>query len=356
VRTIVWIGLALLLVACGKPEPAAQAVSPAPTFSTQPLAEVAVRRERCVPAAVVGKHEARLSAEVAAKILALPVDVGQTVKKGALVVRLDPRDAELALERAEAALAQVRARHAQAQAQAQRARTLREQNFYSAEALTLKETELTAAAADLRAATAQRDTARHALDKHSLRAPFDGVVRARTGQLGELAAPGTALLTLVSADDLELAAQLQPEDAAAFSSLAATSAAAVSPLVPAVGSMVAPTFVANGAIYPLTLLRVSPALNRESRSLEARFAFRDTAPAAGLEGQLLWDEPGQWLPADLLVRRDGRYGVFIARNGKATFQVLPAAQEGRPVRVDLPPQTAIVIRGRHALQDGQALK
>jgi len=258
-----------------------------------------------------------------------------------VVVRLDPRDAELALERAEATLAQAQARHAQARSQTERARTLREKNFYSAEALTLKETELAAAAADLRAATAQRDTARHALAKHTLRAPFDGVVRARSAQLGELAAPGSVLLTLVSAGELELAAQLQADDA-----------------VPATGHSIppAPTFSVQGKTYDLKLLRISPALNRESRSSEARFAFVGETPPAGLEGRLVWQAPGLWLPADLLVRRDGRYGIFVAREDKAVFHALPQAQEGRPVRVELPADTRIVTQGRHALQDGAALK
>jgi len=331
---------ALLLAACGKEQAAAPAVPPAPTFVVQAVKDVAIHPERSAPAAVVGKNEARISAEVAATIQALPVDVGQTIKRGSVVARLATRDAQLALERAEAARAQAVARHAQAQAQAERARTLREKNFYSAEALTLRETELAAAAADLRAATAQRDTAQHALEKHTLRAPFDAVVRARSGQVGELAAPGTVLLTLVSADTVELAAPLQAADAQRFTS-------AVPP---------APTFQASGMSYPLRLVRISPAVNRDSRSIEARFAFTDGVPPTGTEGRLVWREPAPWLPADLLVRRAGRYGVFVAIDGKARFHPLADAQEGRPALLDLAPETQIVTQGRHALQDGMALK
>ncbi len=330
----------LLLAACGKEQAAAPAVPPAPTFLVQALGEVAIHPERSAPAAVVGKNEARISAEVAAVILALPVDVGQRVRQGAIVARLDSRDAALAQERADAALAQTQARYAQAAAQFKRAQTLREKNFYSAEALTLKETELAAADADLRAARAQRDTARRNVEKHTLVAPFDAVVRARSGQVGEFAAPGTALLTLVSAGEVELAAQLQAADAASHTS-------AVPP---------APTFEANGTSYALKLLRVSPAVNRDSRSIEARFAFKDSAPPAGTEGRLVWREPAPWLPADLLVRRNGRYGIFIAAEGKARFHPLANAQEGRPAALDLPPETQIVTQGRHALQDGVALQ
>jgi RND family efflux transporter MFP subunit len=332
-----WLAL-LLLAGCGKQEAPPVAVPPAPTFALATAGELAIHPERSAPAAVVGKNEARLSAEVTAKILALPVDVGQTVGKGTVVARLDPREAELALERAAAALAQATARYAQAKAQFERARVLREKNFYSAEALTLRETELAAADADRRAATAQLATARHALEKHTLRAPFDAVVRSRGGQVGELATPGTALLTLVSGREVEVAAQLQPRDA---QSLAVSSA---------------PSFAVADERHELKVLRVSPALNRESRSVEARLLFVGAPPAAGTEGRLLWRDTRAHVPADLLVSRAGRLGVFVAEDGKARFHVLPEAQEGRPAPIDLPPETRIVTQGRHALREGMTLQ
>lgn len=337
-QTVPILMAAALLAACGKEAAPPAAVPPAPTFVLKTVAEVAIHPERSAPAAVVGKNEARLSAEVAATIQALPVDAGQTVKRGEVVARLDPRDAELALERAAAAQAQAQARHAQAQAQYARAQTLREKNFYSAEALSLRETELAAAAADLRAATAQRETARRALAKHTLRAPFDAVVRGRSGQVGELAAPGTVLLTLVSNRELELAAQLQPRDAESLQ------------------AAVSPEFETAGGRHELKLLRISPALNRESRSVEARLIFTGPPPAAGSEGRLVWRDPQAHLPAELLVRRAGRYGVFVAAAGKARFHALPQAQEGRPAALDLPAEAQIVTQGRHALQDGMALQ
>ncbi len=339
-KPIFLAGLILfLLSACGDeaaiPPPA---VLPAPTFGVASHAELAIYPERSAPAAVVGRHEARISAEVAATILALPVDVGQRVRRGAVIVRLDARDAELTLERAEAALAQAAARAAQARAQVERARALREKNFISAEALTLRETELAAAAADLRAAVVQRDTARRVLQKHTLVAPFNAVVRARNAQVGELAAPGSVLLTLVSDGDVELSAQLQPRDA---QSLAAASA---------------PIFSYAGQEHALRLLRISPAVNRGARSVEARLAFVDAPPPAGAEGRLLWRDPQAHLPAELLVLRAGRLGVFVDDNGQARFHPLPEAIEGRLAASDLPAEARIVVQGRHALRDGMPLK
>ena len=328
----------VLLSACGDSAapPAATEVAK-PVFTLQRLDELAVHPERQAPAAVIGRHEARISAEVAARVEALPVDVGQRVAKGALLIQLDPRDAQLALERAEAALAQTEARLAQAEGQLQRAQALQARNFYSPEALTLRETERTAAAADVRVARANRDTARRVLEKHHLRAPFAGVVRERQAQLGELASVGSVLLTLVSDGALEVSAQVQGQDVASL------------------GQAGAWVFEAAGQTFPLKLLRISPATNRASRSQEVRFAFIEAAPGIGQSGRLRWHEPGNWLPADVLVRRDGRYGIFVAENGKAKFHALDGASEGRPIAVDLPETTKIVVQGRHALQDGAVL-
>ena len=41
--------------------------------------------------------------------------------------------------------------------------------------------------------------------------------------------------------------------------------------------------------------------------------------------------------------------------GPAMFRPLPGAQEGRPVMVEFPPGTEIIIRGRDRLQDGDAV-
>jgi hypothetical protein len=68
-----------------------------------------------------------------------------------------------------------------------------------------------------------------------------------------------------------------------------------------------------------------------------------------------WRVGSGQLPASLLSRRDGRLGVFLAREGRAHFEPLPAAQEGRPVPVDLPPEALVIVQGQDRLQDGDEL-
>jgi len=58
------------------------------------------------------------------------------------------------------------------------------------------------------------------------------------------------------------------------------------------------------------------------------------------------------LPANLISRRNGVLGVFLLDAGKARFAPLPSAQEGRPVRVELPAASRVITLGRDRLQDG----
>ena len=333
------MSLSLLLAACGeKPAEAPPAAAAPPAVGVLRFAELGFHPEREAPATVLGKNETRIAAETSARVLAIAVDSGDAVKAGQVLVRLDARDAELALARAAAGLAQSVARLAQAEAQTARARSLKEKNFISAEALTLRETELAAAQADVQSARANRDSARRGVEKCTVTAPFSGIVRNRTAQVGELAAPGTPLLTLADTSDLQVVAQVQARDAEGLAGAGKVE------------------FAAAGQTHALTQLRISGAINREARTVEARYRFAGAAPAPGSEGRLLWRDPRPHVPADYILRRNGRYGVFVLEGDKARFHELPQAQEGRPASADFPPELRIVTRGRHALQDAMTVR
>ncbi len=307
------------------------------TVSAKAFAEVAVYPMRDAPASARSLNEAKLSAEVSARVIAIPAEVGQVVPKGTPLIRLDSRDFELAADRADAALKSAQARLELAESQLRRGRELKERNFISQEALNQRETEVEVLRAEVALNRAQRETARRSLEKTTLRAPFRAVVRERLAHVGELAAPGTALIALVDLSRVEVAAQVQVKDVASLQNASEIE------------------FVALGSRHPLKLSRVSPAINPDARNVEVRLAFTGNEAAPGASGRIAWRDTTPHMPPELVVRREGRLGVFVLENRHARFVPLPEAQEGRPAPAELPPDTRIAVDGRHLLTDGQPL-
>lgn len=325
----------LLLIAVALVLPAAQA---APEVASKPLAQVAFYPEREASAQAVALNESRIAAEIAARVEAIPVEVGQTVARGAVVARLDCRDQELSRERAKAALAAARSRLELAEQQLRRARELVAKGFVSKEALEARDSEVEVLRADAAQARVQLATTERAVGKCVLRAPFPAIVRQRLGQVGELAAPGTPLVALADASRIEVAAQLQPRDAGSLRA------------APEI------RFVGDGGARLLRLLRISPAVDPQARTVEARLAFAGDVAAPGAAGRIVWRESAPHLPPEIVVRRKGHLGVFVDARGVARFRKLPGAQEGRPAPVDLPADARVVVRGQLTLQDGQRLR
>ena len=76
-----------------------------------------------------------------------------------------------------------------------------------------------------------------------------------------------------------------------------------------------------------------------ARTRVARLAFAGPAAPAGSTGTVRWVTPVVLLPPELLVKREQGLGAFVVEDGRARFVGAPAAQEGRPFAVALPPET-----------------
>ncbi|MDP1895280.1 MAG: efflux RND transporter periplasmic adaptor subunit [Hydrogenophaga sp.] len=353
-QTAAWSALTLSLVlglssAWAQTSTAPIATPPAAASPARALVGVArldsvwVQPEREAPASVVARNVSRLSAETAGTLLRWTADVGATVKRGDVLAQIDPRDAELGVQRAQAALDASNARLKLAQAQLQRSKELVAQGFFSQEALAQRETEVALVHTEASANRAQLATAQRQLGKTTLRAPFDGSVTERLAQAGEAVAPGSVLYVMADSGPAELATSLSPADVAG---LRATQAA---------------RFETPGASHAVRLLRVAPTVTAPARTQAARLAFADatTAPAAGTSGTLRWQEAAPHLPPGLMVRRQNVLGVFVQQGSgaqaTARFVPLPGAQEGRATAVALPAETPVIVRGQAALQPGQAI-
>jgi len=146
-------------------------------------------------AVVEAVRQSTVSAQIAGRIVDLRFDVGDYVKKGQVIARIDER----AVTQAEAAsVAQVReaqAALANARAQYERSKQLLAQKFISQAALDKAQSDYRAAQARVSALLAGAGAAATERSFATIVAPYSGVVSARYVELGEMATPGKPLMT-----------------------------------------------------------------------------------------------------------------------------------------------------------------
>lgn len=290
------------------------------------------------PATVVARNSPQIAAEIAARVVAIPVQVGDRVKVGEKIAELDCSRFESALKSAEAALESSLARQRFADRQLQRARNLKAKKSISDETLDQRRTDLRTTQADLETSTESVRQAQLDKDHCEVRSPIEAVVRDRLISVGSYATPGAPMIELVEVTRQEVSAALRHDQLESFN-------AAADQL----------RFESNGILFPLTLRSVVAASDSLSRTREARLRFTRERAIPGTAGRVVWQSVDPAIPADYLVRREGQLGVFVAEGDTARFVPIPDAQEGRPAIAALPGETQLITEGRQRLQDGMRI-
>lgn len=191
--------LALMSAACGGHEPAPPA---APTGAVR--AELA-RVERIeVPKRVelFGTVEAEMTATISVRMMAVVtavrVQTGQSVRKGELLLNIDPQTARGQLSQAAGALAQARAGLALAERNYERFKALAGADAASELELDMARMQFEQALGAVEQAEGAVATAESIATDSRVLAPFSGTVVRKMVEVGDLAAPGRPLLALES--------------------------------------------------------------------------------------------------------------------------------------------------------------
>ena len=281
-----------------------------------PLSELVFYPERSAPAEVIPKHDSMLSVEVNGVIETLDADVGDYVKQGSPLVRLNDYNYRQIVTQVEALLKGLDARIELAQYQLEQAQRLAKQNNISEELQRQRRAELTQLKAERKSQEVELSIAKYNVRVSVLRAPFNGVVVERFAQLGQLADQSVPLFRLVSVENQLVSVDLPQKDALLLKG--------ASDLKLQLGDQ----------LFPLQLQTILPVINNSRRTQQVRLEFVDDAALVGSSGRLVWEDPRPHLPPKYLVQRKGRLGVSMAADqGEQTFVPLPHAQEGRAVQV-----------------------
>lgn len=274
-----------------------------------------------------------VSAQVEATVEALPVQQGQQVRAGEVLVKLSEEDRP-------AAVAQARARVRQLTAELKAAERLRSGNLVSESEQLRLESELSASEAAL-------EQAQLALRHIQPTAPFDGVVNQRDAELGEYVAKGQSLLELVQVDRLKVTGNAPQQSVAGLEA----------------GQQVSVELL-DGRTLDGRLSFVASAANTETRSfyVEVDVPNPDGLRVAGgsaTMGISLPEQQATFLsPTYLSLGDDGKLGVLhVDETDTVRFtavRLLSATTEGAWV-TGLPASARLVTQGGGFVAPGQTV-
>ncbi len=386
-------GTLLTLSGCRGQSPVSSASNPAGEDSASPkrvqTARVATRPLEdtvTVMGTLAAYDQATVKVKVPGRLQTITVDFGSVVRRGQLIAQIEPRDYQLRVEQAEAALAQARARlglpiegtddrvdpeqtalvrQARAMLEEARANYERSARLFKEGVIPRSRFDADEAAYKValsryqdaleevrnrQALLAQRRAelalARQQLADTALYAPFDGVVQERHTSVGEFLAAGASVVTIVRMDPLRLRAEVPEREAHR-----------VRP-----GQRVRVMVEGDPTIYTGRIVRLSPTITVQNRMLVVEAEVRNNGrlrPGAFARVEILTGEgrPALVVPPNALVSFAGLEKVFVVQQGKAVEKrVTTGRRTGEWVEIlsGLEPGEEVILDPGN-LQSGQAV-
>ena len=191
------IGLALLLAALGGCK--AETETPArvePAVVVRTAEPQRLDQKVTLTGTIAARTENNLSFRTSGRIVERRVDVGDAVRKGEVLARLDPSTQEADVESARAGVASADAQVQQATAAFERARSLFSQGFVTRREFDQADQALKVANAGALSARAELASAEETLSFTELKADADGIVTDRKLDVGEIAQAAATVFTI----------------------------------------------------------------------------------------------------------------------------------------------------------------
>lgn len=277
-------------------------------------------------------ERATISARVAGQVAKLPVQIGSKVKKGDLLVKLSAEEINARVRQAGVQLEQARRNH-------ERESKLLKVNASTKEMVKTLEEQVQSSEAVYREAKTM-------LGYTEVKAPFAGTVTDKLVEVGDLAAPGGALLKLEQGRDLEVVIQV-PEALSRNLNL---------------DSRLPLTVPAAGLEFEARVREISPSVDPASRTTQVKLTLPEKP---GLRsGQfarvsLVDGKSTTLLIKSTAVRQNGQMQqVFVTEEGKARMRLVRTGAEtdGRiEILSGLRAGDQVVIDPPATLRDGQPL-
>ncbi len=214
---LVGAALAAAIIAARPKVERREAAAPPPLVRVVEVRKQDLRLDVASQGTVTPRTESNLVAQVGGQIVEVATGFapGGFFRRGETLVRIDPRDYELAVAQADSRVAQARVRLELEQAEAELARQeWQELGKGDPSPLAAREPQMAEARAALQAAEATLEQARLNLERTAIRAPFEGRMQEKRVDLGQFVTPGTPVARVYSTADAEVRLPVSKRDLA----------------------------------------------------------------------------------------------------------------------------------------------
>ena len=175
-------------------------------LQTAPAVAAALQGRNGFDGVVEAVRQTVVAAQTPGAVVELHVKVGDSVKAGQLLLRIDARAADQSTAASDAQVQAARASLEVASRAYERQKQLFQKKYISQSALDQAESGYKAARAQVAAQAAQAGAARTGASLNIVRAPYAGIVTEVPVQLGDMAMPGRTLLSMYDPGSLRVTA------------------------------------------------------------------------------------------------------------------------------------------------------
>jgi RND family efflux transporter MFP subunit len=247
-----------------------------------------------------------IAPQVAGSITALPVKVGDHVKAGQLLARIDTRLATQQTMTNQAQVAAAQAQLSAARKEYERKQRLFEKQYISQAALEHAESDYKTAEAQTKAQLAQTGMANVQTGLHTINAPYSGVIAEVMTEVGGMAMPGQPLLSLYDPSTFRVAVNV-PQSQLATIKDGARNKVLIPAATEAEQSLISTHLTIVPTADPVSnMVMVRLTLPQNLSSIKPGMFARAVLPINGLKGQ------GQiYVPAKAVIRRSELMAVYV---------------------------------------------
>ncbi len=210
---LLFIASSIALGACDTARPEPEPVRP---VLVQKVAPGSFAARDVYSGEVRARYEGDLAFRIGGKLVARSADPGARVKRGQVLARLDPDDARLAAQAAQAQLASAQSDLALAKAELDRYADLLAKKFVSASAVDAKKAAFESAQARTEQARSQAALGANQASYASLAADADGVIVSIAAEPGQVVAAGQPIVRLARAGGLEVVVNVPESQVSQF--------------------------------------------------------------------------------------------------------------------------------------------